>query len=84
MTSRVNFIASSVRYLFRATYERTDEMTIESLVNYLNAAMPTDKHEDFDLVEIKNILKSLEKRGEVEVYKFHGDGYEGEGVRLVN
>ena len=59
----MNFIASSVRYLFRATYERTDEMTIESLVNYLNAAMPTDKHEDFDVTEVTKAASSLARAG---------------------
>ena len=81
---RESFISHTLRYLFSTTYERSDDLSLPSLLAYLNAAMPLDKHEDFDLVEIKNILRSLEKRGEVEVYKFHGDGDEGEGVRLVN
>ena len=38
-------------------------MTIESLVNYLNAAMPTDKHEDFDVTEVTKAASSLARAG---------------------
>lgn len=52
-----------MRYLFHTTYEKSDEMTIESLVNYLNAAMPTDKHEDFDVQEVTKVASSLARAG---------------------
>lgn len=52
-----------MRYLFRTTYEKADEMTIESLVNYLNAAMPIDKHEDFDVQEVMKSVSTLARAG---------------------
>lgn len=62
-TGRLSFISSSVRHLFKTTYERGDELTIGALVNYLNAAMPTDKHEDFDVQEVTRAAASLAKSG---------------------
>ncbi|KAI5120185.1 hypothetical protein M0805_002653 [Coniferiporia weirii] len=71
---RLTFISTSVRYLFRTTYERADELSIGALVNYLNAAMPTDKHEDFDVQEVTRVVSSLAKSGELV--------QEGDRVRL--
>lgn len=62
---RLSFISSSVRHLFRTTYERGDELTIGALVNYLNAAMPQDKHEDFDVQEVTRATASLVKSGAI-------------------
>ena len=59
----VAFVAASVQYLFRTTYEQTDDMSIETLVNYLNAAMPMDKHEDFDTPEVTKTASRLAKAG---------------------
>ena len=71
-----SFIAHSVRYLFRTTYERTDELNIAALVNYVNAAMPIDKHEDFDTAEVAKAVASLNSRGVLIL--------EGDVVKLPN
>ena len=60
---RLAFISSSVQHLFRTTYEYADELSIGALVNYLNAAMPADKHEDFDVQEVTRAAASLAKSG---------------------
>lgn len=46
-----------------------------TLVNYLNAAMPLDKHEDFDVPEVASAVKALSDRGVLVV--------EGDSVRPV-
>ena len=63
-------MSRSIRHLFRITYERSDELTIAALVTYLNAAMPPDKHEDFDTTEVTKTAKLLRERGE---FFFEGD-----------
>ncbi|KAG6381842.1 hypothetical protein JVT61DRAFT_453 [Boletus reticuloceps] len=67
---RMNFIFSSIAYLFMATYESTDDMTISSLLTYLNAAMPLDKHEDFDTAEVAKVVAALSDKGDI---IFEGD-----------
>ncbi|KAI0792232.1 hypothetical protein C8Q75DRAFT_626390 [Abortiporus biennis] len=67
---RLDFAFRSVRYLFRTTYERSDELTIATLVTYLNAAMPPDKHEDFDTTEVTKAAMTLHERGD---FVFEGD-----------
>ncbi|KAH7891025.1 hypothetical protein F5I97DRAFT_120467 [Phlebopus sp. FC_14] len=67
---RTSFIFSSIAYLFSTTYETTDDMTISCLLTYLNAAMPPDKHEDFDTAEVVKAVASLQERGDV---IFEGD-----------
>jgi hypothetical protein len=63
------------------TYETSDDMTISALLTFLNAAMPPDKHEDFDTAEVVKTVAALTKeRG--------GDGgggivFEGDMLRLV-
>lgn len=52
------FICQSVEYLFKTTYSFSDEMTIASLVSYLNSALPPDKYEDFDTVEVAHVAAS--------------------------
>lgn len=52
-------------YLFASTYEPTDDMTISSLLTYLNAAMPPDKHEDFDTSEVIRAAAALQGKGEI-------------------
>lgn len=66
----INFIFSSIAYLFMATYESTDDMTISSLLTYLNAAMPPDKHEDFDTAEVAKAVAALSDKGDI---IFEGD-----------
>ena len=39
-------------------------LTIASLVTYLNAAMPPDKHEDFDTGEVTKAAMALQSRGQ--------------------
>lgn len=65
---------ASIEYLFRLTYENTDDMTISALLVYLNAAMPPDKHEDFDTAEVTKTAAILHEKGRVI--------FEGDVVRL--
>ncbi|KAN0088339.1 hypothetical protein V8E55_005396 [Tylopilus felleus] len=67
---RMNFIFSSIAYLFMVTYESTDDMTISSLLTHLNAAMPPDKHEDFDTAEVAKAVAALSDKGDI---IFEGD-----------
>ncbi|KAK2467184.1 hypothetical protein APHAL10511_000733 [Amanita phalloides] len=62
---RRDFVLVSIEYLFRTTYENTDDMTISSLMVYLNAAMPPDKHEDFDTAEVTKTAAFLHDKGRV-------------------
>ncbi|KAF6741517.1 hypothetical protein DFP72DRAFT_833203, partial [Ephemerocybe angulata] len=61
---RKQFLASSIHFLFLATYEASDDMSIAALLTYLNAAMPVDKHEDFDTSEVVRYVAALVKEGE--------------------
>ncbi|KIK95067.1 hypothetical protein PAXRUDRAFT_827372 [Paxillus rubicundulus Ve08.2h10] len=72
---RINFIFSSIAYLFMTTYETTDDMTISSLLTHLNAAMPPDKHEDFDTAEVVKAVAALQDRGDII--------FEGDMLRLL-
>lgn len=45
-------------------------MSISALVAYLNAAVPVDKHEDFDTAEVSRAVAGLRDRGRV---RFEGD-----------
>lgn len=67
---RLEFVSRSIRHLFRITYERSDELTIAALVTYLNAAVPPDKHEDFDTAEVTKTMTALHERG---AFVFEGD-----------
>ncbi|KAL1940721.1 hypothetical protein VTO73DRAFT_7762 [Trametes versicolor] len=69
-TGRLEFVARSIRHLYRVTYERADELTIATLVTYLNATMPPDKHEDFDTAEVTKAAMALQERGS---FVFEGD-----------
>lgn len=66
----IEFISRSVQYLFKTTYAPADELTIAALVTYLNAAIPPDKHEDFDTTEVTKTAMVLRERGE---FCFEGD-----------
>lgn len=70
LPGRLNFVYSSIAFLFATTYEPTDEMTISALLAYLNAAMPPDKHEDFDTAEVAKAVAALHDRGDI---IFEGD-----------
>jgi len=59
------FISASLSYLFTTTYESSDDMTVSALLTYLNAAMPLDKHEDFDTTEVVKAVTALQDRGKV-------------------
>ncbi|KIL58876.1 hypothetical protein M378DRAFT_15215 [Amanita muscaria Koide BX008] len=67
---RRDFVFASIEYLFRTTYETTDDMTISALLVYLNAAMPQDKHEDFDTAEVTKSAAQLHDKGRI---IFEGD-----------
>jgi len=45
-------------------------MAISSLLAYLNAAIPLDKHEDFDTAEVAKAVALLQDRGDI---IFEGD-----------
>ncbi|XP_006461516.1 hypothetical protein AGABI2DRAFT_136509 [Agaricus bisporus var. bisporus H97] len=62
---RRSFISTSISYLFATTYESTDDMSISTLLTYLNAAMPQDKHEDFDTSEVVKATTALQERGRI-------------------
>ena len=70
MSDRRNFISFSVDFLFNTTYEATDDMTISVLLTYLNAAMPLDKHEDFDTSEVTKAAVAMHEKGKI---AFEGD-----------
>ncbi|KAJ7655946.1 hypothetical protein B0H17DRAFT_956204, partial [Mycena rosella] len=53
------FVFASVAYLFRTTYEASDDMSVSALLAYLNAAVPADKHEDFDTGEVVRAASAL-------------------------
>lgn len=72
---RKTFVFNSIEHLFSTTYENTDELTISSLLGYLNSAMPTDKHEDFDTAEVAKAVTAMQEKGMVVI--------EGDVVRLV-
>jgi hypothetical protein len=67
---RLNFTRNSIVYLFRTTYTSVDSLTIAALVAYMNAALPPDKHEEFDTAEVTRAAKTLHDRGRV---AFEGD-----------
>ncbi|KAF9073299.1 hypothetical protein BDP27DRAFT_1360483 [Rhodocollybia butyracea] len=64
---RKYFVSHSVAYLFQTTYDcspnSSDELSISALVAYLNAAMPIDKHEDFDTAEVVRCIGALRDKG---------------------
>ena len=62
---RSAFILHSVRYLFTKTYEPSDDLSIANLMNYLNIAMPQDKHEEFDIAEVTKSVTALSSKGEL-------------------
>ncbi|EJD00255.1 uncharacterized protein FOMMEDRAFT_148505 [Fomitiporia mediterranea MF3/22] len=62
-SGRLAFISTSVEHLFKTTYDHGDELSIGALVNYLNAAMPADKHDDFDVQEVTRAAAALAKTG---------------------
>jgi hypothetical protein len=70
LAQRLDFTRTSVAYLFRTTYTLTDLLTIAALVAFMNAALPPDKHEEFDTAEVTRAAKTLHDRGSV---VFEGD-----------
>jgi hypothetical protein len=57
-------------------------MTISALLTFLNAAMPPDKHEDFDTAEVVKAAAAIKERGS----GIGGRGnivFEGDMLRLV-
>jgi len=70
-SSRIHFIHTSIAHLFQSTYDSVaDELTVSTLLAYLNAAVPQDKHEDFDMGELVKALGTLRDDGRV---RFEGD-----------
>ena len=51
-------------------------MTVSALLTFLNAAMPPDKHEDFDTTELVKVVAALHERGQVL--------FEGDSIRRVD
>ena len=60
---RATFIHNSIEHLYATTYEPSDELTLATLLVYLNSAAPPDKHEDFDTAEVLDAVKSLKGSG---------------------
>ncbi|TFK21655.1 hypothetical protein FA15DRAFT_69738 [Coprinopsis marcescibilis] len=73
---RRQFVANSIEHLMHTTYESTDDMTISALLGYLNAAMPIDKHEDFDTAEVVKCVSWLKEKGQVV--------FQGDVIRLLD
>jgi hypothetical protein len=73
---RLSFTRHSIAYLFRTTYSPADALTIAALVAYMNAALPPDKHEEFDTAEVTRAAKTLHDRGSV--------AFEGDTLKLLN
>jgi hypothetical protein len=70
-----SFVHRSIAHLYATTYETTDELTLATLLAYLNCAVPPDKHEDFDTVEVLSAAKVLQARGTLEL--------QGDVLRLI-
>jgi len=51
-------------------------MSISALLAYLNAAMPQDKHEDFDTSEVARAVAAMKEKGRII--------FEGDMLRLVD
>ncbi len=51
--------------MFRTMYTPADALTIAALVAYMNAVIPPDKHEEFDMAEVMRAAKMLHDRGNV-------------------
>ncbi len=62
---RLNFTCHSIAYMFRTMYTPADALTIAALVAYMNAVIPPDKHEEFDMAEVMRAAKMLHDRGNV-------------------
>ena len=73
---RLTFTRHSIAYLFRTTYTPADALTIAALVAYMNAALPPDKHEEFDTAEVTHAAKTLHDRGRV--------AFEGDTLKLLH
>ncbi|KAF7311970.1 hypothetical protein MIND_00208700 [Mycena indigotica] len=69
---RRNFIFASVDYLFHTTHENSDDLSVGALLTYVNAAMPIDKHEDFDMVEVVRVASTLQESSGTR-YRLEGD-----------
>lgn len=67
---RAKFVSASVFHLFSTTYHQSDDLTISSLLTYLNAAIPLDKFEDFDTTEVVKAATLMRERGDA---SFKGD-----------
>lgn len=61
---------TSLTHLFATTYAPGDALRVAALLAYLNAAMPPDKHEEFDTAEVARAVGALAGRGRV---VFEGD-----------
>lgn len=73
---RLSFTRHSIAYLFRTTYTPVDALTIAALVAYMNAALPPDRHEEFDTAEVTRAAKTLHDRGRV--------AFEGDTLKLLH
>ena len=62
---RTHFVHTSVTHLLSTTYAPSDALRVSALLAYLNAAMPPDKHEDFDTAEVSRAALALHAAGTV-------------------
>ncbi|TDL19331.1 hypothetical protein BD410DRAFT_830449 [Rickenella mellea] len=65
---RTNFIVQSIQYLYTVTHEQTEEIFIQDLIAYLNAAMPMGKHEDFDAAEVSHVVSAFVRSSQIDHY----------------
>lgn len=70
VAGRKQFILSSIGHLFSTTFESTDDLSISTLVGYLNIAIPQDKYEDFGTSEVIKTAAALQNDGYI---VFEGD-----------
>lgn len=73
---RKQFILASIGHLFATTFESTDDLSISTLVGYLNVAIPQDKYEDFGTSEVIKAAAALQEDGHLV--------FEGDMLRLIN
>ncbi|THU89097.1 hypothetical protein K435DRAFT_803017 [Dendrothele bispora CBS 962.96] len=65
VNGRRHFVYDSISHLFNTTYEVTDDMSVSTLLTYLNSAMPPDKYEDFDTAEVVRAVSCLKDKGKI-------------------
>ncbi|EEB98220.1 hypothetical protein MPER_02315 [Moniliophthora perniciosa FA553] len=72
-TARNRFIHHSIHHLFSSTFSLSeDELSVSTLLAYLNAAMPEGRWEDFDTGEVVRAVVGFRDVGR-EIVELEGD-----------